>query len=74
VLSPVLTPFDADLRPDPDRLILHCRWLLQPVVGLAVFGTSSEANSLALAEKRRLLDVLAGARRAAAAGPVECHA
>lgn len=58
VLSPVLTPFNADYSPDPDRLIRHCRWLLQQEVGLAVFGTNSEANSLALGEKRRLLDAL----------------
>ncbi|WBY03958.1 dihydrodipicolinate synthase family protein [Ramlibacter tataouinensis] len=58
VLSPVLTPFNADYSPDPDRLIRHCRWLLEQEVGLAVFGTNSEANSLALAEKRRLLDAL----------------
>lgn len=58
VLSPVLTPFDADFGPDAGRLIRHCRWLLDQDVGLAVFGTNSEANSLALAEKRRLLDAL----------------
>ncbi|MGZ5848640.1 MAG: dihydrodipicolinate synthase family protein [Ramlibacter sp.] len=58
LLSPVLTPFDSDRRPDPDRFVRHCRWLLQQDVGLAVFGTNSEAASLALAEKRRLLDAL----------------
>jgi len=58
VLSPVLTPFNADYSPDPERLIRHCRWLLRQEVGLAVFGTNSEANSLTLAEKRRLLDAM----------------
>jgi 4-hydroxy-tetrahydrodipicolinate synthase len=28
VLAPVVTPFKADLAPDPDRFIRHCRWLL----------------------------------------------
>lgn len=36
----------------------HCRWLVSQGSGLAVFGTNSEANSLSLAEKRRLLDRL----------------
>ena len=58
VLSPVVTPFYSDLRPDPQRLAAHCRWLLDNGVGLAVFGTNSEANSLSVAEKRDLLDRL----------------
>ncbi len=61
VLSPVVTPFDADLQPDADRLAAHCRWLLDNEVGLAVFGTNSEANSLSVAEKRGLLDSLVAA-------------
>ncbi|MDQ2780853.1 MAG: dihydrodipicolinate synthase family protein [Pseudomonadota bacterium] len=59
VLSPVLTPFEADGSPSPERLLRHCRWLLDQDVGLAVFGTNSEANSLTVAEKRVLLDHLA---------------
>jgi 4-hydroxy-tetrahydrodipicolinate synthase len=58
VLSPVVTPFDRELRPDGERLIRHCRWLLEQGVGLAVFGTNSEANSMSVAEKRALLDQL----------------
>ena len=58
VLSPVVTPFDADLRPDPARFVRHCRWLLSQDVGLAVFGTNSEGNSLTTAEKLALLDTL----------------
>ena len=58
VLSPVVTPFDRDLRPDGERLAAHCRWLLDNDVGLAVFGTNSEANSLSLTEKMGLLDDL----------------
>lgn len=38
---------------------MHCRWLLeQGVDGLAVFGTTSEANSLSLEERMALLDAL----------------
>ena len=56
VLSPVVTPFDSNLKPDAKRLINHCKWLLSNDVGLAVFGTNSEANSLSLAEKMSLLE------------------
>jgi 4-hydroxy-tetrahydrodipicolinate synthase len=58
VLSPVVTPFSADLQPDARRLIKHCRWLIENNVGLAVFGTNSEANSLSTPEKLELLDAL----------------
>lgn len=61
VLAPVLTPFRADLSPDPGRLAALCRWLLgQGCAGLAVFGTTSEANSLSLEERERLLGELVG--------------
>jgi 4-hydroxy-tetrahydrodipicolinate synthase len=62
VLSPVCTPFKADLSADGARLVRHCRWLLSQNVGLAVFGTNSEANSLSAEERIMLLDelVLAG--------------
>jgi 4-hydroxy-tetrahydrodipicolinate synthase len=61
VLSPVVTPFKTDLSPDPDRFVRQCRWLLSQNVGLAVFGTNSEANSLSVEEKIELLDRLVGA-------------
>jgi len=56
VLAPVVTPFDRHLAPDPDRLVRHCRWLLANDVGLALFGTNSEANSLAVGERTDLLE------------------
>ena len=58
VLSPVVTPFGADLAPDPERFVRQCRWLLSQNVGLAVFGTNSEANSLSVEERIELLDRL----------------
>jgi 4-hydroxy-tetrahydrodipicolinate synthase len=61
VLSPVVTPFGNDLSPDADRLITQCKWLLSQNVGLAVFGTNSEANSMSVDEKIMLLDRLAEA-------------
>jgi 4-hydroxy-tetrahydrodipicolinate synthase len=61
VLSPVVTPFKPDLSPDPERFVRQCRWLLSQNVGLAVFGTNSEANSLSVEEKVELLDRLVAA-------------
>ena len=61
VLAPVVTPFNADLSPDPARFVSHCRWLLHQGSGLAVFGTNSEANSLSVNERMALLDALAAA-------------
>jgi len=58
VLSPVLTPFNSDYSISEPRFVAHCRTLVDLDVGLAVFGTNSEANSLSVPEKRRLLDVL----------------
>jgi 4-hydroxy-tetrahydrodipicolinate synthase len=58
VLAPVVTPFQRDLSPDGRRFIGHCRWLLEQNCGLAVFGTNSEANSLAVEERIALLDLL----------------
>jgi 4-hydroxy-tetrahydrodipicolinate synthase len=58
VLSPVVTPFGADFSPDKERFIAHCQWLLSQNCGLAVFGTTSEANSLAAEERATLLDEL----------------
>ncbi len=58
VLSPVLTPFTKDLKPDPRRLVELCHWLSSQNVALVLFGTTSEANSLSLEEKISLLDDL----------------
>ena len=58
VLSPVVTPFNDDLSFDAERFVRHCRWLVSNHVGLAVFGTNSEANSLAVGERIDLLDRL----------------
>jgi 4-hydroxy-tetrahydrodipicolinate synthase len=59
VLVPALTPFKADLAIDREAFFDFCRWLLEEGAdGLAIFGTTSEANSLSLAERRGLLDEL----------------
>src|SRR6266481_2669332 len=61
VLAPVVTPLKADLSPDCERFIRHCQWLLSQNCGLVVFGTNSEANSMAAKERSTLLDALVGA-------------
>src|SRR6266576_2573223 len=58
VLAPVVTPFKADLSPDPQRFVRHCQWLLSQNCGLAPFGTTSEANSVSTDERIFLLDAL----------------
>jgi len=62
VLVPVLTPFTASGEPDAGRFVAFCRWLLdQGADGLAVFGTTSEANSMSAGERMELLDRLVAA-------------
>jgi 4-hydroxy-tetrahydrodipicolinate synthase len=59
VLVPVLTPFTPGGDPDSGRFVAFCRWLLdQGAGGLAIFGTTSEANSMSPGERMELLDRL----------------
>src|SRR5262245_28381468 len=62
VLVPVLTPFTAAGEPDGGRFVAFCRSLLdQGADGLAIFGTTSEANSMSAGERMALLDRLIAA-------------
>ncbi len=59
VYAPVLTPFKDDLSVDTGRFVAHCKWLLaEGCNGLVLFGTTSEANSLALDERMALTDAV----------------
>src|SRR5580765_8183905 len=59
VLVPAVTPFHPDLSVDAERFVDHCRWLLaEGASGLAVFGTTSEANALSIGERTDLLERL----------------
>jgi 4-hydroxy-tetrahydrodipicolinate synthase len=59
VLVPVLTPFTRSGEPDTGRFVGFCRFLLdQGADGLAIFGTTSEANSMSAGERMGLLDRL----------------
>lgn len=56
IWPPVATPFRADLSVDFDRFIAHCKRLLADGAhGLAVLGTTSEANSLDIEERQEVL-------------------
>ncbi len=60
VNAAVLTAMNADLSIDLDRMASHCRWLLaNGCNGLAVLGTTGEANSLGIQERIELLEGLA---------------
>ncbi len=58
-MTAVLTPLDASLSPDRTALARHCRWLVDNGChGLAVLGTTGEANSFSVDERIELLDHL----------------
>lgn len=59
VMAAVLTPLNDDLSPNRDTWLAHCRDLLaQGCSGLAVLGTTSEANSFSVSERLSMLDAL----------------
>ena len=59
VLAPVVTPFTGRLVPGPGPLQPPLRLAAaNGCAGLAVFGTTSEANSLSLEERMQLLEGL----------------
>ena len=57
VWSPVLVPLLPDLSIDSERFLAHAHWLLaQGCHGLALFGTTSEANSFSVSERKALVE------------------
>ena len=57
VFSAALTPLDAELAPDHARFVEHCRYLLgEGCNGIAMLGTTGEANSFSVAERTALLE------------------
>ncbi|GAK55207.1 dihydrodipicolinate synthetase [Candidatus Vecturithrix granuli] len=59
VFAANLTPQHPDLRVDAEKLLTHCRWLLtHGCNGLAVMGTTGEANSFSVKERMEILDAL----------------
>lgn len=57
VFCAALTPFNEDLSIDTGRFVAHCRALLADGCdGIAMLGTTGEANSLSLDERKALLE------------------
>ncbi len=62
VFSAALTPLDAELAPDHARFVAHCRHLLdEGCDGIALLGTTGEANSFSVAERTALLEAVVAA-------------
>lgn len=62
VFSAALTPLDADLAPDHATFVGHARWLLEEGCdGVALLGTTGEANSFSVGERKALLEAAVGA-------------
>ena len=59
VIPAVLSPLNADLSPNHRLHVRHCQWLLtQGCDGLAIHGTTGEANSFSVAERIGTLQTL----------------
>jgi 4-hydroxy-tetrahydrodipicolinate synthase len=57
VFCAAATPLRTDLSPDLDAFLQHCRTLLdEGCDGVALLGTTGEANSFSVAERRALLE------------------
>jgi 4-hydroxy-tetrahydrodipicolinate synthase len=57
VFCAALTPMDADLAPDHAAFVAHAKRLLdQGCDGIAMLGTTGEANSFTVAERQALLE------------------
>ena len=62
ILAPALTAVTDDFQINQERTIAHYKWLLENGCdGLVVFGTTSEANSFSVTERKRLLEQAVGA-------------
>ena len=59
IYAAALTPLTSDYIIDAEKYISHCKWLLQNGCdGLAVMGTTGEANSFSVDERKVALDAL----------------
>ncbi len=60
VFAAALTPLNDDLEPDHASMVEHYRWLLaNGCDGVAVLGTTGEANSFTLEERLAIIDAVA---------------
>jgi len=57
VYTATLTPVTADYKVDEKLLVEHCKHLLQQgTTGIALLGTTGEANSFSTAERKHILE------------------
>ena len=57
VFCAATTPVKPDLSPNFEAFASHCRWLIaEGCTGVALLGTTGEANSFSSAERRQLLE------------------
>ncbi len=62
VYAAALTPMHADLSVNFEGLARHCQWLIENgCAGIALLGTTGEANSLSVSERVDVLDRTLGA-------------
>ncbi|MBO1078426.1 dihydrodipicolinate synthase family protein [Roseomonas haemaphysalidis] len=62
VFCAALTPLDAELMPDHATFAAHAQWLLdEGCDGIALLGTTGEANSFSVAERQGLLEATVAA-------------
>ncbi|UPG74741.1 dihydrodipicolinate synthase family protein (plasmid) [Roseomonas gilardii subsp. gilardii] len=62
VFCAALTPLTAELAPDHATFAEHARWLLEEGCdGIAMLGTTGEANSFSVGERKALLEATIGA-------------
>jgi 4-hydroxy-tetrahydrodipicolinate synthase len=59
VLAAAVTPLDSNLVPNEVLMTDHCKWLLKNGIdGLAILGTTGEANSFSLKERIHIIEGL----------------
>lgn len=63
VIAATVTPISRDLAIDHERLIAHCRWLLEHggCDGINLLGTTGEATSFSVAQRLAAMQAVAGA-------------
>ncbi|MBE9607263.1 dihydrodipicolinate synthase family protein [Acetobacteraceae bacterium H6797] len=59
VFSASLTPINEDLSPDLPRFVEHAKWLIsEGCDGVAMLGTTGEANSFSVGERKAMVEAM----------------
>src|SRR5438876_11851679 len=63
IIAAAATPFFPDFTVDHERLVAHCRYLLEHGCdGINLLGTTGEATSLSVDQRLRTMQAIAQAR------------